>query len=392
MTVRPRVRAAVRLPRALAWLALLGLWGPGVAQVASINAPGSADAPPVAVRAEVVASGLRHPWALAFLPDGRFLVTERPGAMRVVEADGRVGPAVEGLPDIAVGGQGGLLDLLLDRDFGRNRTLYFCFSEPGAGGSGTALARARLSGDARRLEDLRVIFRQVPKVAGGLHFGCRIVEAPDGRLFLTLGERFHRMADAQSLDNHLGKVVRIEKDGRVPPDNPFVGRAGARPEIWSYGHRNPQGATLDPDGALWIHEHGPQGGDEVNIPVRGGNHGWPLVSFGEQYGGGPIGEGLTHRPGLEPPLHHWTPSIAPSGMVFLTSDRYGPRWKGQLFVGSVKFNFLTRMEWRSRRVVGEHRLLQERGLWIRDVRQGPDGWLYVLTDNPTGQIVRLVVP
>jgi glucose/arabinose dehydrogenase len=352
------------------------------------------------VRAIPVAQGLENPWAVAFLPEGRFLVTERPGRLRVVEANGRLNPPVAGLPALAAGGQGGLLDVVLDRGFASNRTLYFCFSEPapvGAAGNSTALARARLSEDRTRLEDVRVIFSQRPKVASSLHFGCRIVEGmkdgrPDGTLFLTLGERFQRMQDAQTLDNHHGKIVRIGKDGSVPKDNPFVGRSGALPEIWSYGHRNPQGATLGPDGRLWMHEHGPQGGDEINLPQPGRNYGWPVITFGEQYGGGPIGAGITAKAGMEPPLHHWTPSIAPSGMAFLTSDRYGPAWRGSLFVGSLKFQFLNRVELAGGQVVGEERLLTDLGERIRDVRQGPDGWLYVLTDNAKGRLLRLAPP
>ena len=352
------------------------------------------------VKAITVAQGLENPWAMAFLPEGRFLVTERPGRLRVVEADGRLNPPVAGVPAVAATGQGGLLDVVLDSGFAANRTVYVCYAEPagdGTSGNSTALARARLSDDRTRLEDVRVIFSQRPKVASRLHFGCRIVEAmkggrPDGTLFLALGERFSRMQDAQTLDNHHGKVVRVAKDGRVPPDNPFVGRPGALPEIWSYGHRNPQGATLGPDGRLWMHEHGPQGGDEINRPEPGLNYGWPVITFGEQYGGGPIGAGITAKAGMEQPLHHWTPSIAPSGMAFLTSDRYGPAWRGSLFVGSLKFQFLNRVELSGTRVVGEERLLSDLGERIRDVRQGPDGYLYVLTDNAKGRLLRLAPP
>jgi aldose sugar dehydrogenase len=343
------------------------------------------------VRPETVASGLQNPWAMAFLPEGRFLVTERPGRLRVVEADGRLA-TVAGLPEVAAGGQGGLLDVVLDSDFARNRTLYVCYAEPALLGSGnsTALARATLSMDRARLEDVTVIFSQKPKVASTAHFGCRIVEGRDGTLFLALGERFRHAQDAQQLDNHHGKVVRIHKDGRVPADNPFVARAGAMPEIWSYGHRNPQGATLAPDGTLWMHEHGPQGGDEINRPLPGRNHGWPLITYGEQYGGGKIGEGLTAKAGMEQPLHYWVPSIAPSGMAFLTSERYGAAWRGNLFVGSLKFRFLDRIELQGGKVVREHRLLADLGERIRDVRQGPDGLLYVLTDNPRGRLLRLL--
>ena len=342
-------------------------------------------------KAQTVASGLQHPWAVAFLSEGRFLVTERPGRLRVVDSDGRLQPPVQGLPEVAAGGQGGLLDVITDSAFASNRTIYFCFSEPGKGTTNsTALARARLSQDAKRLEDVKVIFSQQPKFSSTAHFGCRIVERPDGTLFLTLGDRFSRRDDAQTLDNHHGKVVRVAKDGAVPKDNPFVGKASALPEIWSYGHRNSQGATLAPDGSLWTHEHGARGGDEINRPQAGKNHGWPLVSFGVNYGGSKIGDGSSAGPGLEPPLHHWTPSIAPSGMAFLTSDRYGAAWKGNLFVGSLKFQYLDRIELKDGQVVAEHKLLEDLGQRIRDVRQGPDGLLYVLTDNANGRLIRLL--
>ena len=342
-------------------------------------------------KAQTVASGLQNPWAVAFLPDGRFLVTERPGRLRVVNADGQVQPAVQGLPEVAAGGQGGLLDVITDSAFASNRTIYFCFSEPGKGTTNsTALARARLSQDAKRLEDVKVIFSQQPKFSSTAHFGCRIVERPDGTLFLTLGDRFSRRDDAQTLDNHHGKVVRVGKDGAIPKDNPFVGKAGALPEIWSYGHRNSQGATLAPDGSLWTHEHGARGGDEINRPQAGKNHGWPLVSFGVNYDGSKIGSGDSAAPGLEPPLHHWTPSIAPSGMAFLTSDRYGAAWKGNLFVGSLKFEYLDRIELKDGKVMAEHKLLEDVGQRIRDVRQGPDGLLYVVTDSPSGKLIRLL--
>jgi aldose sugar dehydrogenase len=341
-----------------------------------------------AVQPEVVASGLEHPWALAFLPQGRFLVTERPGRMRVVAPDSKVGPPLAGVPEVVARGQGGLLDVVLDSAFERNRTLYFCFSEAGEGGNSTALGRAHLAPDASRLVDVKVIFRQQPKVASTHHFGCRIVEAPDGNLFLTLGERFSRLQDAQRLDTHHGKVVRITKDGAAAPGNPFAGRAGALPEIWSFGHRNMQGATWGPDGRLWTHEHGPQGGDEINLPQPGRNYGWPVITYGEQYGGGPIGEGITARQGMEQPLHYWVPSIAPSGMTFLTSDRYGATWKGNLFVGSLKFGYLDRIELAGGKVVREQKLLEGIGR-VRDVRQGPDGLLYILTDEANGKLVRV---
>ena len=360
--------------------------------VMALHGPAGAQAAAPAVALTPVASGLAHPWAVAFLPGGRFLVTERPGRLRVVSAAGAVGPAVTGLPPVAAGGQGGLLDVVTDADFARNRRIFFCFSEPAAGGAAgnsTALARATLSADARSLQDVKVIFSQQPKVQSALHFGCRIVQAPDGNLFLTLGERYHRKDDAQKLDNHHGKVVRVTPDGAVPPGNPFAGRAGALPEIWSYGHRNPQGATLAPDGSLWMHEHGPQGGDEINRPQPGRNYGWPVVTYGENYGGGKMGEG-TAKAGMEPPLHYWVPSIAPSGMAFLTSARYGAAWQGSLFVGSLKFGTLHRLEvGQDGQVRREEKLLEGHGERIRDVRQGPDGWLYLLTDSPQGRLLRL---
>ncbi|MDQ0591456.1 glucose/arabinose dehydrogenase [Variovorax paradoxus] len=343
------------------------------------------------IRPETISSDLENPWGLAFLSDGRFVVTERPGRLRLIAADGKVGAPIAGLPAIAAGGQGGLLDVLADSGFEKNRTLYFCFSEPEAGGSAnsTALASAQLSADGARLENLRIIFSQQPKVASRNHFGCRIVEARDGTLFLTLGDRFSRKEDAQKLDNHLGKVVRIAKDGGAPRDNPFVGRPGALPEIWSYGHRNGQGATLAPDGRFWMTEHGPQGGDEINIPQAGRNYGWPVITYGENYGGGKIGEGLTATNGMEQPLHYWVPSIAPSGMAFLTSDRYGAAWKGNLFVGSLKFGYLDRIELKDGKVVAEHKLLADGRARVRDVKQGPDGLLYVLTDESDGKLLRL---
>jgi glucose/arabinose dehydrogenase len=342
---------------------------------------------------ETVTAGLENPWGVTFLSSGRFLVTERPGRMRVVEADVKIGAPIAGLPAIVAGGQGGLLDVLADSQFASNRTIYFCYSEPEAGGgstNSTALARARLSADRQRLEDMKIIFSQKPKVASRNHFGCRIVEARDGNLFLTLGERFSRKEDAQKLDNHLGKIVRIGKNGTVPTDNPFVGSAGALPEIWSYGHRNAQGATLGPDGRLWETEHGPQGGDEINVPLAGRNYGWPVITYGENYGGGPIGDGITAKEGMEQPLHYWVPSIATSGMAFLTSDRYGAAWKGNLFVGSLKFAYLDRIELRDGKVAAEHKLLPEGNARIRDVKQGPDGLLYVLTDEANGKLIRLL--
>jgi glucose/arabinose dehydrogenase len=342
------------------------------------------------LRPVTVASGLQHPWGLAFLPDGRLLVTERPGRMRIVGADGRVGEPIRGLPAVAAGGQGGLLDVALHPRFAENGLVYWSYSEPaGDGGSGnsTAVARGRLVDNG--LQDVRVVFRQQPKFASSAHFGSRLAFARDGRLFVTLGDRFSRRDDAQTLDTHHGKVVRIEDDGAVPADNPFVGRSGALPEIWSYGHRNVQGAAIHPaSGELWTHEHGPQGGDEVNVTMAGRNHGWPVITYGREYVTGfRIGEG-TSRADVPDPVKLWVPSIAPSGMAFLTSERY-PGWKGSLFVGALKARALVRLELDGRRVVREERLLADLGERIRDVRQGPDGWLYVLTDSRDGRVLRL---
>jgi len=340
---------------------------------------------------EILVKGLVHPWGLTFIDAQHLLVSERPGRLRLVTLPGQVGPAISGLPPIHTAGQGGLLDVLVDSQFASNRTLYFCYAEPGAQGQlySTALASARLSEDASRLDQLKLLFSQQPKVSGNAHFGCRIVEHPDGTLFLTLGDRYHRMQDAQTLDNHLGKVVRLHKDGRIPADNPLVGKAGAAKEIWSWGHRNVQGAAWGPDGALWTVEHGPQGGDELNRPQPGKNYGWPVITYGEQYGGGPIGQGIQTQPGMEQPLHQWTPSMAPSGLAFVTSARYGPAWQGSLLVGSLKFRYLARLELQGGRVLREEKLLQDLGERIRAVRQGPDGLMYLLTDSANGMLLRL---
>ena len=363
-----------------------------IVTIAAISAALPVVAAAQSIRTEVVAGKLDHPWALTFVDNGRMLVTEKSGRMRIIAPDGKSGEPIAGLPEVDARGQGGLLDVLADSGFARNRMVYFCYSEPAASGAGnsTALAAARLADDGKRLENLKVLFSQKPKFASQAHFGCRIVESPDGKLFLTLGDRFRRMQDAQTLDNHHGKVVRLNKDGTVPPDNPFVKNAGALPEIWSYGHRNLQGAAMGPDGRFWTSEHGAQGGDEINRSEAGKNYGWPVITHGENYGGDPIGEGLTAKSGMEQPLHYWVPSIAPSGMVFLKSERYGKAWQGSLFIGSLKFRYLDRVEVRDGKVVKEEKLLQDVGQRIRDVREGPDGLLYVLTDASDGQLLRLV--
>jgi aldose sugar dehydrogenase len=337
------------------------------------------------MRLVTVATGLDEPWSLAFLPDGRMLVTEKSGQLRIVERGGTFSAPLKGLPDVASSGQGGLLDVVLDPRFAENRLIYLSYSEPGGAGAGTAVARARLGETA--LESLTVIFRQQPKVNGAGHFGSRLVFARDGNLFVTLGER-QKGAPAQRLDEHLGKVVRIAPDGSVPPDNPFVGRAGVLPEIWSYGHRNPQGATLHPEtGALWTVEHGAQGGDEVNIPRPGRNYGWPVISYGLDYSGARVGEGNA-KPGMEQPVHYWDPSIAPSGLVFYTGDKVAA-WKGSLFAGSLKFGLVSRLEVNGDKVVKEERLFQGHGGRVRDVRQGPDGYLYLVIQSPVGEILRV---
>ncbi|MBM3114324.1 PQQ-dependent sugar dehydrogenase [Jeongeupia naejangsanensis] len=337
-----------------------------------------------------VAQGLAHPWGLAFLPDGRMLVTERPGRLRIVSPGGALSAPVPGVPDVFASGQGGLLDVALDPKFATNRRVYLSYAEADSNGrAGTAVARAELveTGGKPGLTALQVIFRQQPKVEGGAHFGSRLVFARDGTLFVTLGERYQRDR-AQDLGTHLGKVVRINTDGSIPAGNPFSGRQGARPEIWSYGHRNPQGAAINPaSGRLWTVEHGARGGDEINIPLAGANYGWPVITYGRDYTGFKIGEG-TAKAGMQQPVYYWDPSIAPSGMAFYAGDRY-PGWRGSLFVGALKDTMLVRLTLSGEQVVAEERLLQQEKRRIRDVRQGPDGWLYLLTDEDDGQILRL---
>ncbi|MFN3657482.1 MAG: PQQ-dependent sugar dehydrogenase [Pseudolabrys sp.] len=342
------------------------------------------------VTVETVARGLVHPWALAFLPDGTMLVTERPGRMRLVARDGKLSPPVANVPKVAASGQGGLLDVILDRGFAQNRTIYFSYAEPVDGGARTAVARARLdAGETPRLSDVKVIYRQHGPASRGLHFGSRIAQAADGNLFVTNGEHFGGRDMAQTLDNGLGKVVRITPDGDAPKDNPFVGKQGARPEIWSYGHRNPQGLAINPaDGTLWEQEHGAKGGDEINRIEPGRNYGWPQVSHGVNYDGSPVGSGKAQADGVTDPLWHWTPSIAPSGMTFYTGDLF-PQWKGSLFNGALKFQLLSRLEMKDGKPVREERLLQGLNERIRDVRQGPDGALYLVTDNNAGRVLRV---
>ncbi len=332
-----------------------------------------------------VAEGLEHPWGMAFLPDGRMLVTERAGRLRLVGQDGALSEPLAGVPEVYEVGQGGLLDVALDPDFATNQIIYFSFAEPGDEGGGTAVARAVLAGD--RLEQAKVIFRQQPKLDSGHHFGSRLVFLRDGTLIVTLGDRNQRQF-IPDMTAHIGKLVRINRDGSAPQDNPFVAQKNVAPEIYSLGHRNVQGATLHPDsGELWTVEHGARGGDEINIPKPGKNYGWPIISYGREYSGAKIGEG-TSRPGLEQPVYYWDPSIAPSGMTFYTGDKF-PAWRGNLFVGALKDQMLVRLEVDGNRIVAEERLLEDMGERIRDVVQGPDGYLYLLTDESDGRLLRI---
>jgi glucose/arabinose dehydrogenase len=358
----------------------------GLMSAACAQAPIEAESERHRFRMVTLTSELEHPWGLAFLPDGRMLVTERPGRLRVVEPDGRLSRPLGGVPEVAARGQGGLLDVALAPDFAQSRMVYLSYAEPGGGGTaGTAVARGRL-GDAA-IESVQVVFRQEPKLRGGAHFGSRLVFTPDGFLFITTGERGQREM-SQDLSRHQGKVIRLRPDGSVPPDNPFVGRPDARPEIWSYGHRNIQGAGLHPvTEALWTVEHGAMGGDELNIPRPGRNYGWPVITYGLDYSGARIGVG-TAREGMEQPVYYWDPSIAPSGLMFYTGDRF-PDWRGNLFVGALNFQLLARLELDGDKVVSEERLLVGFRQRIRDVVQGPDGLIYLLTDEDRGRIVRL---
>lgn len=344
----------------------------------------------VPLRVTTVAEGLSNPWSLAFLPDGRMLVTERSGTMRIVTPQGEKGPALSGLPDIVSRGQGGLLDVVLAPDFATSNRIYFSYSEPDPDNSkanSTAVAHAVLNGD--KLENVTRIFSQQPKYESTAHFGSRLVWNSDGTLFVTLGDRYGAMQDAQTLDNHHGKVIRINADGSVPADNPYVNTAKALPEIWSIGHRNVQGAALHPTtGKLWTGEHGPQGGDELNIDEAGKNYGWPIITYGENYGGGKIGIG-TEKDGMEQPVYKWVPSIATAGFIFYTGDKF-PQWKGNLLMTSLRAATLARLTLDGDKVVDEERLLQkEVGERLRHIVQGPDGYIYLVSDESNGKIFRL---
>lgn len=334
---------------------------------------------------ETVVQGLESPWGLAFLPDGRMLVTERPGRLRLVGTDGKPGPAITGVPNVAARGQGGLLDVVLDPGFAQNRTLYLSFAEARSGGSGTSVARARLNARGTALEGVNVIFRQMPTVSSNMHFGSRLVFDRSGALFVTVGDRYSQRDQAQNPANHIGKIMRIRPEGGAAEGNPKS--QGWQPEIWSIGHRNVQGAALHPQtGQLWTAEHGARGGDEVNVPKAGRNYGWPVITFGVDYSGAKIGEG-TAKAGMEQPLFYWDPSIAPSGAAFYTGAVW-PAWKDSLFVGALAGSMLVRLSTKGESVTGEERLLEGLGERIRDVRQGPDGFIYLLADS-SGEVLRV---
>lgn len=341
---------------------------------------------PGVFRISTVAEGIEHGWGLELLPDGRMLVSERPGRLRIIDKQGKLSQPLDGLPKIFVAGQGGLLDVTLSPNFAKDSLVYFSFAEPGEGGAGTAVARGKLTDTA--LQDVQVIWRQTPKVDGNNHWGSRLVFGRDGTLFVTLGDRFTHRDKVQDLSTTIGKLVRINADGSAPRDNPFVNRSGAKPEIWSYGHRSVQAATLDPHtGQLWTVEHGARGGDELNNPQAGRNYGWPVITYGVDYSGVKIGEG-TAKEGMEQPVYYWDPVIAPSGAVFYTGDVFSD-WRGDLFVGSMNPGGLVRLELRNGRVASETRYLGELKERIRDVRQGSDGLLYLLTDSPRGRVIKV---
>jgi glucose/arabinose dehydrogenase len=372
-------------------LALLALAACGSAQAPAQGpaqrSPTPASTPGV-VRTETVAEGLENPWALAFLPDGRILVTERPGPLRIVERDGRLSAPLAGVPAVHARNQGGLLDVAVDPRFGENRLVYLSYAEPAEDGTaGTAVARGTLG--AAGLENVQVIYRQRPKLRGDGHFGSRLVFRRDGTLWITQGDRQGYRERAQDLSQGMGKIMRVNADGTVPRDNPFVGREGAQPEIWSYGHRNVQAAAIHPEtGELWTVEHGARGGDELNNPQAGRNYGWPVITYGRDYSGMSIGEGVA-KEGMEQPVYYWDPVIAPSGMAFYTGDVY-PGWKGSILIGSMSPGALVRLTMEGGRVAREERYLGELRERIRDVQQGPDGHIYVVTDNAKGRVLRVV--
>lgn len=340
---------------------------------------------------QTLASGLDHPWGMEFLPSGEIVLTERAGRLRILGKDGKLSPAVAGLPAVFAEGQGGLLDVTLDPAYASNGLIYWSYAEAEGGVNGTAVARGKLVlGAAPKLENIQVIWRQAPKMDSALHFGGRLVFARDGKLFITTGERsiLEGRVQAQHLDATLGKVIRINADGSIPSDNPFVGQAGAKPEIWSLGHRNLQAAALDPDGRLWTVEHGAKGGDELNHPEAGKNYGWATITYGEEYSGKPIGDGITQKDGFEQPVYYWDPVIAPSGMAFYQADLF-PALKGSALIGSLREQHVDRLVLKDGKVVGEERLFTDIGGRVRDVAVGPDGAIYVLTDEDDGKLIKV---
>ena len=344
----------------------------------------------VAFEVVVLAKGLDKPWAVEPLPGGDLLITEKRGRLRIVSAKGELGQPITGVPAVDARGQGGLLDVVLSPAFDADRVIYWSYVEPRQGGNGTSIARGVLSADRRSLEQVRVLLRTMPTYDGTKHFGSRLVFGPDGMLYITLGERSDTSMrlHAQRLDNHLGKILRITPDGTVPADNPFVGQADALPEIWTLGQRNIQAAAFDPQGRFWVVEHGAKGGDELNLIVKGKNYGWPLVAYGEEYSGQPIPGAVTDRPGFEQPVYYWDPVIAPSGAQFYAGAAF-PAWRGSLFTGNLKDKRLVRLTLENGRVTGEEHLLADRGQRVRDVRQGPDGALYVVTDEANGELWKI---
>jgi aldose sugar dehydrogenase len=353
---------------------------PGIAQKTYSTSAGS-------IVVETVAADLDHPWGLAFLPDGRMLVTERAGRLRLIGADGRTSAPIKGVPEVVAAGQGGLLDVVVDPDFATTRLIFFSFAEARVAGNGTSIARARLSTDLTTLEDMTVIFRQLPAYDGVLHFGSRIVFDRTGHMFITVGDRYVLRDEAQNGANTLGKIMRIDKSGAPAADNPK--RADWVAHIWSIGHRNVQGAALHPvTGKLWTAEHGAKGGDEINVVEAGRNYGWPVITYGRDYSGAKIGIG-TSKAGLEQPIHYWDPSIAPSGLTFYTGDKFAD-WRGSLFVGALAGQHIARLTLEGEKVVSEEKLLTDMARF-RDVRQGADGFLYALTDAPwpDGRLLRI---
>ncbi|MEM9682358.1 MAG: PQQ-dependent sugar dehydrogenase [Pseudomonadota bacterium] len=387
MTEKRQTKRLTKAGLALVAVAIVAAIFLGLRPISSGTAVASEKSTHHDFRVETVVDGLDHPWGVAFLPNGDMLITERSGQLRVVR-DGRLDPnPVKGVPEVYASGQGGLLDVIVHPDFANNQLVYISYAGRGEGGAGTEVARGRFTGDS--LEDVEVIFAVEPKTGGSSHYGSRLLFAPDGNLFITVGDRYRYLENAQNTTDHIGTILRVADDGTVPIDNPFISDAASKPEIYSYGHRNVQGIALRPgDNAIWAHEHGPRGGDEVNILKPGANYGWPAITYGIDYSGAIISD-KTEAPGMEQPVIYWDPSIAPSGMAFYEGDEF-PKWRGNLFVGALADTHLRRLELDGDRVVAQEPLLESLGERIRDVRSGPDGYLYVLTDSSDGQLLRLV--